>query len=202
MRNGDRPRGFAYLAILIAVAIMGAGLALAGEVWHTSASREKEAELLFAGNQYRRAIERYYRAGTATYPRTLRDLLKDPRKPTPERYLRRLYPDPMTGKDEWGIVKSPDGGVMGVYSLSTGKPLKAANFRARDRGFENAGKYSDWKFVYTAPPPPAGTPGAKPVAPGTGATGASGPAVLTAPGSALPVPPLTVQPPAARRAEP
>lgn len=139
--------GFTYLTILFVVAIMGAGLALVGEVWHTAVVREKEAELLYAGNQYRRAILRYYLAGPQQYPRSLSDLLKDPRKPGTERYLRKLYPDPVTGK-AWGIVKAPDGGVMGVHSLSEDKPLKAANFRIRDRSFEGAASYSDWKFIY------------------------------------------------------
>lgn len=144
-----RCSGFTYLTILFVVAIMGAGLALVGEVWHTVAVREKEAELLYVGNQYRKAIERYYLSGPRQYPRTRDDLLKDPRKPGTERYLRRLYPDPLTGGNEWGLVKAPDGGIMGVHSLSAGKPFKSANFRPRDAAFEGAAKYSDWKFVFT-----------------------------------------------------
>jgi len=147
--------GFTYLTILFVVAIMGAGLALVGEVWHTAAVREREAELLYVGNQYRKAIERYYLSGPRQYPRTRDDLLKDPRKPGTERYLRRLYPDPLTGKDEWGIVKAPDGGIMGVYSLSEERPLKASNFRPRDKEFEGTARYSDWKFVYVPSSPPA-----------------------------------------------
>src|SRR5262245_36530790 len=41
--------GFTYLTILFVVAFMGIGLALTGEVWHTAALREKEAQLLYAG---------------------------------------------------------------------------------------------------------------------------------------------------------
>lgn len=149
-----RGGGFTYLAVLFVVAIMGAGLALVGVVWHTAAVREREAELLYAGNQYRKAIERYYLSGPRRYPSSLSDLLKDPRKPGTERYLRRLYPDPFTGKD-WGIVNAPDGGIMGVYSLSEDKPFKSANFRPRDAAFEGAAKYSDWKFVHTLPAQPA-----------------------------------------------
>jgi type II secretory pathway pseudopilin PulG len=158
-----RSRGFTYLTILFVVAIMGAGLALVGEVWHTSAMREREAELLYVGNQFRKAIERYYLSGPRLYPRDLFDLLRDPRKLGIERYLRQLYPDPVTGKAEWGLVKAPDGGLMGVYSLSEGKPLKAANFRPRDAAFEGAAKYSDWKFVYA--PPAAQKPQQQPGAP-------------------------------------
>ena len=144
-----RSRGFTYLTILFVVAIMGVGLALVGEVWHTAAIREREAELLHVGNQYQKAIERYYLSGPRQFPRTRDDLLKDPRKPGTERYLRRLYPDPLTGKDEWGIVKAPDGGIMGVFSLSDEKPFKTAGFSIRYTGFEGATKYSDWKFLYS-----------------------------------------------------
>lgn len=159
-----RAAGFTYLTVLFVVAIMGAGLALTGEVWHTAAMRDREAELLFAGNQYRKAIERYYLSGPGQYPRTLGDLLQDPRKPVTERYLRRLYPDPLTGSDEWGIIKAPDGGVMGVHSLAVGKPLKSANFRVRDKALERAASYADWKFVClpAAQPAPKPQPGGKP----------------------------------------
>lgn len=165
-----RVAGFTYMTILFVVAIMGVGLALVGQVWHTAAMREKEAELLFVGNQYRKAIERYVLSGPRQYPRSLSDLLKDPRKPGTERYLRRLYLDPITGKNEWGLVKAPDGGVMGVYSLAPGKPLKTTGFRIRDRELEGATTYLDWKFVYTPaaqpavaqkPQPQSGAPPAK-----------------------------------------
>ncbi|MDH3289263.1 MAG: type II secretion system GspH family protein [Betaproteobacteria bacterium] len=162
-----RVTGFTYLTSLLVVAIMATGLALVGEVWHTGAMRDKEAELLFIGNQYRKAIERYYLSGPGQYPRNLPDLLKDSRKPGTERYLRQIYPDPITGKAEWGTVKAPDGGIIGVYSLSEDKPLKSANFRLRDKTFEGAATYADWKFVFLSDqqstPKPAAGPAAPPV---------------------------------------
>ena len=158
-----RQAGFTYLSILFAVAIMGAGLALTGEVWHTAAAREREAELLQVGEEYRKAIERYYLSGPKQYPRTLADLLKDPRQPGTVRYLRRLYPDPITGSAEWGVVKAPDGGVAGVFSPSEASPLKVAGFVVRNADFEGKKKYSDWKFVYS--PATAAIPKPKPPAP-------------------------------------
>ena len=143
--------GFTYLTVLFIVAILMTGLALAGEVWETAAKREKEAELLFVGNQYRGAIARYYQSspgGVKRYPSTLADLLKDPRQPSTRRYLRKLYPDPF-GSTEWGVVKAPDGGIAGVYSSSQAIPLKSGNFRQRDASFEEARRYSDWKFIYS-----------------------------------------------------
>lgn len=150
-----RAAGFTYMTVLFLVAIMTAGLGFVGELWQTAALREKEAELLYVGNQYRKAIERYYLNGPRQYPRELADLIKDARKPTTERYLRQIYPDPFTGKPEWGIVKAPDGGIMGVHSLHEEPPLKVANFLPRDRALSGAGKYSDWKFVFTPPAPKA-----------------------------------------------
>jgi type II secretory pathway pseudopilin PulG len=160
-RGRHSDKGFTYLTVLFIVAILTGGLALVSEVWHTASMREREAELLYIGNQYRKAIERYYLGGPKQYPRSLSDLLKDPRKPTTERYLRQLYPDPVTGNNEWGLVKGPDGGIQGVYSLSEKKPLKSENFRRRDAEFKGATKYSDWKFLVT-PAQSAPQPTSKP----------------------------------------
>lgn len=150
-----RAAGFTYLTVLFIVALMGVGLALVGEVWHTAAVREREVALLHVGEQYRKAIERYYLSGSRQYPRTLAELLRDPRKPGIERYLRRIYPDPITNGDDWGIVKAPDGGVMGVYSRSENKPLKLAGFRLAQKAFEGAEKYADWKFTFVPAAQPA-----------------------------------------------
>jgi type II secretory pathway pseudopilin PulG len=153
---------------MFVVAILLGGLALVGETWETSARREKETELLFIGNQYRRAIGLFYEAtpgGVKRYPRTLDDLVKDPRQPSTQRYLRRLFPDPITGK-EWTAIRGADGGVQGVSSPSAEIPLKIAGFRVRDASFEGAQKYSDWKFIHTAAATAAPS-AAKPAADGT-----------------------------------
>ena len=141
-------QGFTYLTVLFMVALLSIGLALIGEMWHTSTKRAKEAELLFIGNQYRKAIERYYLSGPQRqYPRSLEHLIKDPRMPNTQRYLRKLYPDPMTGR-EFALVKAPDGGILGVQSVSEEGPFKTANFKLRDRSFDGAQRYSEWKFLF------------------------------------------------------
>lgn len=153
--QAGRPRGgqagYSYIALLFIVAIMGSVLAGVGISWSKMAQREKEVELLFIGNQFRNAIVLYYNnqsSGIQTYPRHLEDLLLDPRHPAIRRYLREIYIDPMTGSKEWGIVKSPEGFVMGVHSLSTATPIKKRNFKVIDAAFENQTRYSDWQFVY------------------------------------------------------
>lgn len=188
MASGQR--GFTYLTVLFVVAMMSGGLALVGEVWHTANVREKEAELLHVGNEYRKAIERYYLyKNLHRYPKTLADLVKDPREPGILRHLRRIYPDPITGKEEWGFVKSADGGFAGVYSPSEEAPLKTGGFAVRDAAFEGKTKYSDWQFVYApaaapAGAKPAGKPGATP-APGTPTPAMLTPRTLT-PGTPTP----------------
>ena len=153
MQSGDmarwpRQRGFTYIAILIAIAIIGATLASAGVVWHTAQQRERERELLDAGDQFRLAIEHYYNAGPRQYPQRLEDLLRDPRQPGVVRYIRKIYYDPITGTTDWGLIKTTDDRIMGVYSRSQATPIKQSNFTWADREFEGKSKYSLWTFVY------------------------------------------------------
>ena len=145
-----RTRGFTYIGLLVLVAIMGMVLAAAGEIWHTAQKREKERELLFVGNQFRLALNRYYRhtPGQARrYPLLLEELLEDPRYPGMHRYLRKIYLDPMTGRTEWGLIRGPGGEIFGIHSLSEDAPLKKSNFRLADRNFEGKTKYSEWIFL-------------------------------------------------------
>lgn len=161
-------RGFTYLGVLIAVAMIGATLALTGEVWHTSVRREKERELLFVGEQFREAIRTYYQRSPGRvkkYPKSFLELTEDSRWPVPQRHLRKVFRDPITGQTEWGIVKAPDGGIMGVYSLSGEVPLKTGNFATGEAQFEGSMSYQNWRFVYD---PKSKRPGALPV-PVTGA---------------------------------
>jgi len=145
-----RARGFSYIGVLILVAMMGIALAAAGEIWHTASKREKEQELLFVGDQYRRALAQFaaQTPGNARRsPLSLEELLQDSRYPGIRRYLRRIYVDPITGKAEWGLITGPGGEIFGVHSLSEEEPVKKAHFRLADKVFEGKRKYSDWVFV-------------------------------------------------------
>jgi type II secretory pathway pseudopilin PulG len=144
-------QGFTYIGILIAVAVIGIFLAAAGTLWSFSAQREKEAELLFVGHQYRNAIAHYRAAagGGTQLPRELQDLLQDERSPVPRRFLRKLYPDPMTGKDDWTLIRTENGGIIGVASSSAASPIKKKNFDLADDSFEDKECYCDWQFVFS-----------------------------------------------------
>ena len=145
--RAERQCGIAYLGLLFAIAIVGIMLGTVGIVWSTEIRREKEAQLLFAGDQIRAAIAHYYSEGHA-YPPTLADLLEDKRFPQVHRHLRRLYYDPMTASTDWQLVFGSGGGIMGVASASQDKPIKQGNFKALDSAFENTLCYCDWQFVY------------------------------------------------------
>lgn len=143
--------GVTYLAVLFLVAMMGAIWAAIGGVWSAANQREKEKELLLIGAQFREAIGQYYESSPGVlkrYPGTLEDLLKDERQLGMQRYLRKIFIDPMTKSNKWGLVMSPMGGVMGVHSLSDTPPMKRANFQDANSELSGKAKYSEWLFVY------------------------------------------------------
>ena len=140
------------MGVLFAVALMGVTQALVGSVWKTSLQRENEKELLFVGDQFRKAIGLYYErtpGAVKQYPKSFEQLIKDDRYIVPQRYLRKVYRDPITNKTDWHIVLSPRGGIMGIYSVSDKEPRKQHNFKEIDAAFNNAKRYQNWKFVYT-----------------------------------------------------
>lgn len=143
--------GFTYMGILFAVALLGSSLALIGSTWKVSQQRENEKELLFVGDQFRKAIALYYErtpGSVKQFPKSFDQLIKDNRYIVPQRYLRKVFRDPITNQKDWGVINSPDGGIMGVYSLSDKPPRKQANFKEPYNNFESAKRYSDWKFIY------------------------------------------------------
>lgn len=176
-RHGKR--GFAFIWVLVSVALAGLGLAVGTDVYLTQLRREKERELLFVGSQFRTAIARYRETrlagGRQEYPAALEDLLQDRRFPDMRRYLRRVQVDPMTGRAEWGVVRVA-GRIVGVHSLSEAVPIKVDGFDAGDRGFRGKQKYNEWVFTYPpdlllgragggVAPPPEGAASAAPLQP-------------------------------------
>lgn len=148
MHTRGAQRGFAMLALMILVALMGLALASASTIWSTQSKRDKEAELLRIGMEFKAAILSYAKnsPGTPEYPRSLQDLVQDPRFPTIKRHLRRIYADPFTGKADWGLIKLGDS-IVGVHSLAPGKPLKVANLGEDVVSTDEPKSYADWKFA-------------------------------------------------------
>jgi type II secretory pathway pseudopilin PulG len=163
MRTGShrirRQRGFAYLLLLVAVALIGLAAAAAVNLGATMARRDAELQLLAVGAEFRQALHGYagVPVGTASTaargPRSLEDLLKDPRVPGLRRHLRQVYADPMTGRNEWGLMRDGQGFITGVYSLADGKPIKQSGFDPGWAAFEGSPGYADWVFGLREGPP-------------------------------------------------
>ena len=90
-KSGER--GYAMAALLVALAVMGVLASAAMPSWKQMAQREKEAELIFRGQQYARAIGLFQRrAGPGVNPPSLDVLVQ-------QKFLRKKYKDPITGGD-------------------------------------------------------------------------------------------------------
>lgn len=146
----NRQGGFTYVMVMVAVVLVGLMAGVATTMTSHIIQVDREAELLFRGQAYQKAIKGYYDAGpqqAKVFPRSLEDLVQDPRSPGIKRHLRTLYPDPM-GKGEWILVRAPDGGVSGVFSKGEGQPLKVNNFPTGLESLEGKRSYTDWVFQY------------------------------------------------------
>ena len=112
-KAGRTEAGYTYVTVLVALVAMALAAQVTFVPTATELRREDEAELIFRGQEYARAIDSYYRADPARpiYPPTLDALLQDPRA-SERRFIRRLY-DPLIG-DQWDEIPAADGGIVGV----------------------------------------------------------------------------------------
>lgn len=147
----SRSRGFSYAVVLVAIVVM----AVLAETAYLTTARvlraDREAELLYRGQAYVRAIRSYYEAGgeLKKFPTELEHLVDDPRAPR-RHHLRTLYDDPMSKEEKkaWRLLRAKDGGIAGVASSSNDEPLKQANFPKHLETFNGARSYSEWVFEY------------------------------------------------------
>src|SRR5579863_3486548 len=105
-----RRRGESGFALLLVFAMAAAvAIMLYMEVPRVAfeAQRNKEQLLIERGEQYKRAIQLYFRK-FKQYPPSI-DRLENTNN---IRFLRRRYPDPLTGKDEWRLIHVGPGGVF------------------------------------------------------------------------------------------
>lgn len=151
--------GFTYLTVLFLVFLLLLSLGTASEHIYTLGKREREVELLFVGGQYRNAIASYYYNSPGAikqFPSNLESLILDKRSINPVRHLRKLYLDPITDRNEWGLVSTTQGEITGVYSLSNESVLTTVNnpsFLQNIQLGENSVNhspviYSDWRFIF------------------------------------------------------
>jgi len=103
------PKGYTLVALMVGLTVMSILIAAVLPLASTEAQRDKEDELIFRGFQYAEGI-RTFRRRYGRYPNTLKEMFE--MRP---RTLRKLWKDPITNSDNWGIV-----------SLTTGAPLPGA----------------------------------------------------------------------------
>jgi type II secretory pathway pseudopilin PulG len=159
MRRPGLQRGFSYLLLLFAVAALGIASAGSAVMWSTLTQSERERELLFIGGEFARALQRYHDASPVEpkrYPASLQELVEDKRQPTPVRHLRKIYFDPMTRSQDWGLVMT-GGQIRAVYSKSE----KVARIRVLPAWVDATGK----SVAGTLKSPPTGSPSAFATAP-------------------------------------
>ena len=172
-RNSGRPlplarhqRGLMLIALLLMLMLVAVGALAAGEVWSTTAKREREVELLWVGEQYRHAIESYWKMTPGprkVYPTSISQLLDDDRFPNAVHHLRAAYHDPMAPDTDLEPI-TLNNALIGVHSTSKAVPMKRALFPARYQQFALAEDYSQWQFVFLPPAKP-GSPGSTSAAP-------------------------------------
>ncbi|MSV28833.1 MAG: hypothetical protein EXQ52_08810 [Bryobacterales bacterium] len=138
--------GFAMLLVFALAAAVAITLYIETPRILFEAQRQKEQLLIDRGEEYKRAIQLYFRK-TKQYPPTI-DALENTNN---VRFLRKKYEDPVSGKKEWRLIHVGPGGVF-TDSL-TNKP--------KDQGEKKDQAFNPYlvnsNILGSAPPPGAAT---------------------------------------------
>jgi type II secretory pathway pseudopilin PulG len=129
-RSGNSERGYILLVLAMFFALIAVGLMRVLPSALVETQREREEELIFRGQEYRRAIQAYVRK-FGRYPNSLGDL----ENTNGVRFLRRRYLDPMKKKRE------------ADENLLTEKP--AAWQRSDERAPEE--EVEEWRLIHIGP---------------------------------------------------
>lgn len=161
MRTGNAAAqaGYTYFGLLLAITVASLTLSAGASLLGNEVRRDKERDLMFAGDAIRRAIEHYHlknQGSPEPFPKRLESLLRDPHQATVQRHLRKIYRDPMHEPDligmqamggTWVLIHDVNGQIVGVHSNSPREPLRKEGFPADYVAFRQARSYADWKFV-------------------------------------------------------
>ncbi len=109
--NVRREKGFALIFVLFLVALLIVGGSVVFVNRLTEGKRQKEAETIWRGQQYARAIGLYYRK-FGRFPTNVDDLVKEQNG---VRFLREAYKNPMNKEDgSWRFIYvTPTGQLIG-----------------------------------------------------------------------------------------
>ena len=117
----DRQAGYAVIVVVLLLALVAIALTAAVPSVLTQGRREREVELIFRGEQYRRAIGLFNRK-FGRLPLSLDELLYTSQLS----FLRRAWPDPMSAKGEWRVIRvGPSGEMIGSVTGRVGPSPQA-----------------------------------------------------------------------------
>ena len=105
--------GFSLAAVIFFLTAASIFIAAVVPAYQMQAKREMELELIFRGEEYTRAIQKYQRR-FAVYPSSVDQLVST----NSLRFLRRAYKDPTTGKEFRLITINPDGTLSGSKTFT------------------------------------------------------------------------------------
>lgn len=186
--HGRGNRGYAMAALLVGMSVMAVLMGALLPVWTTMATREKEAELVFRGTQYARAIGLFQRKFANTPPPTI-DILVE------QRFLRKKYKDPITNDDfqplyanqalmpggptgsagsgpqsnqqrSGGQVIQPGFGGTGATAAGGIIGVTSKSKETSLRVYNGRSRYNEWAFVHVQTSQRPGQPGPGAAAPG------------------------------------
>src|SRR6185295_13132739 len=106
MRTHRPDAGFSLAALIFFATAASIFIAAAVPAYQMQAKRELEAELIFRGEEYTRAIQKYQRR-FGVYPSSVDQLVST----NGLRFVRKQYKDPINGKDFRLILINPDGSL-------------------------------------------------------------------------------------------
>jgi type II secretory pathway pseudopilin PulG len=118
MRLQGQQDGYAMVVLLVSLSIMAIMMTAVMPVWHQTAQREKEAELVFRGEQYARAIGLLQRKSVGALPPSIDFLVE-------QRFLRKKFKDPITN-DDFAVVLLSVAAPGAPGTQAGGSPLSAA----------------------------------------------------------------------------
>jgi len=101
VESGRRRRaeaGYTLVMFVMAIALMSIAMGVAVQTVEFQMRREREAELIFRGEQFIEAV-RLYKIKYGRYPMQLKEIYEA--KP---RVIRKRWKDPITDSENWGIV--------------------------------------------------------------------------------------------------
>lgn len=124
-RRRKQEGGYALIFVFALAAMLSLALYVEMPRLALEMQRNREEMLIERGEQYARAIKVFVRKNSK-YPQTIEELESFNGK----RFLRRRYPDPLTGKDEWRLVHVD---ASGRFTDSLVQPALAAGQTQREQ---------------------------------------------------------------------